>query len=66
MSEYVPERSFPSHSLQVNNFPAPGNLKNTNTIEDFKNADKKAILNTASEKVSGIAWSTHVDQLGAK
>ncbi|CAO3677279.1 unnamed protein product [Umbelopsis ramanniana] len=38
-------------NLQVNNFPAPGNLKNTNTIEDFKNADKKAILNTASEKV---------------
>ncbi|KAI9287037.1 hypothetical protein BC943DRAFT_320536 [Umbelopsis sp. AD052] len=38
-------------NLQVNNFPAPGNLKNTNTIEDFKNADKKAILNIASDKV---------------
>jgi hypothetical protein len=38
-------------SVPVNHIRAEGKIKNVNTIEDFKNLDKAAILQTAAKQV---------------
>jgi ubiquitin-like modifier-activating enzyme ATG7 len=37
--------------VPVNHIRAEGKIKNVNTIEDFKNLDKAAILQTAAKQV---------------
>ncbi|KAH8556407.1 hypothetical protein BGW37DRAFT_536498 [Umbelopsis sp. PMI_123] len=57
--EYSPHETL--QNLQVNNFPAPGNLRNTNTIEDFKTTDKNMILKRAAENIWQSIISGEVD-----
>ena len=43
---------------------AEGKIKNVNTIEDFKNMDKQAMLQTAAKQVSPvIVCSTRFDTI---
>jgi ubiquitin-like modifier-activating enzyme ATG7 len=41
-------------SLPHLSVPARGILKNYNTIEEFKNADKRALFNKLSDEVCGL------------
>jgi ubiquitin-like modifier-activating enzyme ATG7 len=40
------------NSISAGNIRAEGKIKNMNTIEDFKNLDRVAILNVAAKQVS--------------
>ena len=39
------------HSVPAGYIRAEGKIKNVNTIEDFKNTDKAAMLHTAAKQV---------------
>lgn len=47
-------------SVPHGNIRAEGKIKNVNTIEDFKNTDKAAMLNTAATQVSAASPSNHL------
>lgn len=42
------------HSVPAGHIRAEGKIKNVNTVEDFKNMDKAAMLQTAAKQVSLI------------
>lgn len=48
-------------SVPSNNIRAEGKIKNVNTIEDFKNMDKAAMLQTAAKQVCTHFRSTKVE-----
>lgn len=56
--EYVATQTFVTKAIaDINSVPAghiraEGKIRNLNTIEDFKNVDKAAMLQTAAKQVS--------------
>ena len=49
------------YSVPSSHIRAEGKIKNVNTVEEFKNMDKKAIMETAGRQVSPVPFSQNTD-----